>query len=55
MGEEIIKINNYDLSNLSKCEIFKMSLDNFKNNDKITLTLLDKETNKLKEVEMRTQ
>jgi hypothetical protein len=55
VGEEIIKINNYDLSNLSKCEIFKMSLDDYKNNDKITLTLLDKETKELKEVEMRTQ
>ena len=52
IGDEILKINDVNFANLAKCEIYRMSLDDFKESNKLIVTLKDFETNKIKVIEV---
>lgn len=50
IGDEIMSINNIDLSLLTKCQILKMSFENFKEENKLIMKIKDKATNEIKVV-----
>ena len=52
IGDEIVKINNFEFSKLTKCEIMRMSFEDLKNFDSLLVELKDKETNEIKIVEI---
>lgn len=52
IGDEILKINDVNFANLAKCEIYRMSMDDFKESNKLIVTLKDFETNKIKVIEV---
>lgn len=52
IGDEILKINDVNFASLSKCEIFRMSMDDFKESNKLIVTLKDFDTNKIKVIEV---
>lgn len=50
VGDEILKMNEFDFSTLSKCEIFISDFSNLKKASTLKLTLKDIETNEIKEI-----
>ncbi len=53
VGDEIVKINNIEFNKLTKCQIMRMSFDDFKDFDNLKIELKDKETNEIKIVEIQ--
>jgi hypothetical protein len=53
VGDEILKVNNIEFNKLTKCQIMRMSFDDFKDFDNLKVELKDKETNEIKIVEIQ--
>jgi hypothetical protein len=53
VGDEILKINNIEFNKLTKCQIMRMSFDDFKDFGNLKVELKDKETNEIKIVEIQ--
>lgn len=53
VGDEILKINDIEFNKLTKCQIMKMSFDDFRGFDILTVKLKDKETNEIKIVDIQ--
>ena len=53
VGDEILKINVIEFNKLTKCQIMRMSFDDFKGNNNLKVELKDKETNEIKIVDIQ--
>jgi hypothetical protein len=53
VGDEILKINDIECNKLTKCQIMKMSFDDFKDFGNLKVELKDIETNEIKIVEIQ--
>ena len=53
VGDEILKINDIEFNKLTKCQIMRMSFDDFKGNKNLKVELKDKETNEIKIVDIQ--
>lgn len=53
VGDEILKINDIEFNKLTKCQIMRMSFNDFKGNNNLKVELKDKETNEIKIVDIQ--
>lgn len=53
VGDEILKINDLEFNKLTKCQIMRMSFDDFKGHNNLKVALKDKETNEIKIVDIQ--